>query len=68
MAAIDNALDDLISSDADIAEIVKYIHSAFPTYEQAMGAMGDRETDGPRTADSSQLRLRVDPVTTALVK
>lgn len=68
MGEVDKALDDLISSDADIAEIVEYIQSAFPTYEQAMGAMGHRETEGPRAADSSQLRLRVDPVTTALVK
>jgi len=68
VGTVENALEDLIHSAEGIAEIIHYIESTFPTYEQALGAMGQRDVEPPRAADTSQLRLRVEPVTTAEVK
>jgi hypothetical protein len=68
MSRTAEAVEALSTSDADLAEILEYLRSAFPTYEEALGAMGDRDTGGPRSADSSQLRVKIEPVTTALVK
>jgi len=68
MTHLEQVLTTLAEDDPDISEIIDFIRAAFPTYEQALGAMGYRPIEGPHAEDTSHIRLRVDPVTTALVK
>lgn len=62
---LDEALHELAGADEDIERIIDYVRSAFPIYEQALGAMGQRDLEGPQVADTSQVRLKVESVTTA---
>ena len=64
MPAVEEALRDLAHTDDDIAQIVDYIRSTFPTYEQALGAMGQGAAEAPTSTDTSQVRLKVEPADT----
>lgn len=67
MSPLKNVIEVLSESDKDIEEIVNYIRLAFPTYEEALGAMGQRPAEAVKSADSSEVRIKVEPATTARV-
>jgi len=68
IGVVEQTLDELASSDDRLAEILRYIEDTFPTYDQALGAMGQRDTEPPQAADTSRVRLKIEPATTAEVK
>ena len=67
MPPLDNVVEHLSESDESIHEIVEYIRRAFPTYEEALGAMGQGRPGQASAADSSEVRVTVEPATTARV-